>query len=203
MMTALNKLYMPQTYIITLLGLSLLIPPAFGTVTIQNSNFEFTDFNLNVTSPISVSSFLKEPGSFTTNNGELLREYSFDNASSVYNVHWDSIDATKAQFNITDAITDARGNVSNIILFDVELDDVSVPWTFTTLNIVDIDTADKVEYIFTGAPTTFNAIVITLNSPEADRLGGVFSIICPSNSTLTGVLTNGTFVCTDMSVFFP
>jgi len=49
----------------------------------------------------------------------------------------------------------------------------------------------------------FNAIILSINSPEFDRLGGVFAVVCPTNSTLTGLLLNGTFVCTDMSAFFP
>jgi len=61
------------------------------------------------------------------------------------------------------------------------------------------DTTETVE----GEAIVFNTIVITLNSPLSDRLGGSFSLICPSNSTFTGLLPNGTFVCTDMSVFFP
>lgn len=57
----------------------------------------------------------------------------------------------------------------------------------------------------TPAPVAlnYNAIVLSLNSPTLSRLGGAFAITCPANSTLTGLLTNGTFVCTDMSVFFP
>lgn len=48
-----------------------------------------------------------------------------------------------------------------------------------------------------------NAIILRLNSPLTDRLGGVFAITCPSNHTMTGIFTNGTAICTDLSDFFP
>ncbi len=49
----------------------------------------------------------------------------------------------------------------------------------------------------------FNALVITLNPAQNTTLGGSFAILCPSNSTLTGLFINGTFRCTPMSEFFP
>ncbi len=53
-------------------------------------------------------------------------------------------------------------------------------------------------------PTSFfNAIILSLNSPLTDRLGGVFAITCPSNHTMTGIFINGTAICTDLSDFFP
>ena len=194
------------TYTIVL-GLSLfLIPQAYAQIVIQNSDFEMIDSNLNVTDPITIESFLLEGNGFTTRptSSEPLRKDSFDNASSVYNVHWDLINSTKAQFNITDSVANARGNVSGTELGAVQLDDVSVTWVFNILNIVDIDTSNKIEYFFPSPIVQiFNAIVLSLNSPDINRLGGVFTVICPANSTLTGLLTNGTFVCTNMSVFFP
>ncbi len=54
-----------------------------------------------------------------------------------------------------------------------------------------------------AAPPFFNAMMITLNPTQNTTLGGVFAILCPTNSTLTGVFTNGTFRCTPMSDFFP
>ncbi len=185
----------------------MLIPNVHAQIIIQNSDFEMIDSNLNVTTPITIESFLLEGDGFTTRplSSEPLRKYSFDNASSVYDVHWDLINTTKAQFTITDIVTDARGNVTGTELGDVQLDDISVLWTYDVLNIVDIDTADKVEYFF---PTPaiieiFNAIILSLNSPTDNRLGGVFSLVCPSNHTLTGLFSNGTFICTDLSDFFP
>ncbi len=191
--------------ILAMLSISF-ITQAYAQITLENSDFEMIDSNLNVTTPITIESFLLEGDGFTTRflASDDLRKYSFDNASSVYDVHWDLINSTKAQFNITDNIANARGNVSGSELGDVQLDDVSVTWVFNILNIVDIDTSNKIEYFFPSPIVQiFNAIVLSLNSPDINRLGGVFTVICPANSTLTGLLTNGTFVCTNMSVFFP
>ncbi len=52
-------------------------------------------------------------------------------------------------------------------------------------------------------PSIFNAIVLSLNSPEVDRLGGVYAVICPAETVLTGLLTNGTFVCTPIADVLP
>lgn len=187
----------------------LLIPStAYGTITINNADFEFNDFALNVTTPITVESFIHEPDGFTTRAtaSDDLRKYTFDN-STFFNVRWIEQTSSYANFTITDIRTDVRGNVTGSLLDLVEIDQVSVSWQFTTLNIVDIDNGVLVEYFFSiDAPTvspSFNAIVLSLNSPTFNRLGGVFAVICPMNSTLTGLLTNGTFICTPMSDFFP
>ncbi len=66
--------------------------------------------------------------------------------------------------------------------------------------VLDEDSTDR----STAEPTTsFNAIILSLNSPLLDRLGGVFALTCPANHTLTGLLTNGTLICTNMDDFFP
>ena len=183
------------------------IPLAFADITFNNTNFEFDFFSLNITSAITIDSWLQEDDGFTTNAGEDLRKYTFNrNASAaVYNIHWDLINSTMIQFNVTDAVFDAAGNATGTEFDHIELNGISVPWTYTTLNIIEISSASNVEYFFPipSPILTFNAIVLSVNSPLADRLGGVFSLICPSNSTLTGLLTNGTFVCSPMSDFFP
>jgi len=50
---------------------------------------------------------------------------------------------------------------------------------------------------------SFNALVLRVNPAQNVTLGGVFALFCPTNSTLTGLFTNGTFICTPMSDFFP
>ena len=90
------KPYMPLTYTLVL-GLSLfLIPQAYATITIQNSDFSMIDSNLNVTTPITIDSFVLEGDGFTTRalSSDELRKYTFDNATSVYNVHWDLLNST-------------------------------------------------------------------------------------------------------------
>ncbi len=44
----------------------------------------------------------------------------------------------------------------------------------------------------------FDTIWLQLNSPTATRLGGVFATSC-SSGTMTGILTNGTILCSDAS----
>ncbi len=48
--------------------------------------------------------------------------------------------------------------------------------------------------------TVFNAILLKLAAPNTTRLGGAFAITCPSNLTLTGLLENGTFVCSTITI---
>ncbi len=63
---------------------------------------------------------------------------------------------------------------------------------------------ESLTFVCSGCvPPSLNAIILALNSPLNDRLGGVFSIVCPANHTLTGLFTNGTFICTDLADFFP
>ena len=154
-------------YLVLVLFLFILIPSAYATVTISNSNFEMTYSNLNVTTPITVDSFAITGDGFTTRytTADDLHQYQFDRTGTndVYNIHWDSISSIKAQFNITDAIIDARGNVTGVILADVELDDITTAWSYVGKNIIDIGAADKVEYFFIAGPSGNNAIIISVN----------------------------------------
>lgn len=199
---------MHRAVLLSIFLLPLLIPNAYASVTLNNTNIEMIDSNLNITQAITMESLIIEGDGITTRftTSDDLRKYSFDRTASsvVYDVEWQIISSDKAQFNVTSIVADARGNVTGTILDDVELDDVSVAWTFDVINIISIDAANKVEYFFSVTVTpTFNTITLSLNSPLLDRLGGVFAVSCPANSTLTGLLTNGTFVCTLMSDFFP
>lgn len=197
------KLYMPLFILVC--GVSLL-PNAYSTLTIQNTDIAMADSNINVTSSITMESLVIDGDGITTRftGSDESREYQFDRTatSTTYNIRWDSISSDKIQFTVLDVVTDSRGNGTGTKFADVELDDVSVAWTYSAKNIVSIGASDKVEYFFSAVPMP-NAIVLSLNSPALDRLGGVFAITCPANSTLTGLLTNGTFVCTDMADFFP
>jgi len=164
------------------------------------------DFDLYVTTPVVIDSFVQNGTGFTTNHGEDLRYYQFgNNTGGPFNIRWIEHTDTYANFTITDVVSNVRGNVSGTELGSVEIDQVGVAWTYTTLNIVDIDNGALVEYFFPAVIPTpqFNAIVLAINAAQNGTLGGAYAIICPVNSTLTGLLTNGTFVCTDMSVFFP
>jgi hypothetical protein len=193
-----------QNYFFIIILSSVFIIPAYATITLQNSNFEFDDFNLNVTDPVTIDVFTKSPSGFTTNAGEDLRFFSFDNSTHP-NVRWIEHTDTYANFTITDVVSNLRGNVTGSELGSIEIDQVSVTWTYTTLNIADIDNGLLVEYFFPAVtPTpTFNTIILRVNPAQNNTLGGAYAVLCPTNSTLTGLLTNGTFVCTDMSVFFP
>lgn len=192
----------PKQYFILLLGLSFI--PVYADVTFQNVDFAFDDFNLNVTTPVTVDEFHITGLNFNTTSGESFRLYSFDNSTHP-DVRWIDQTSTYANFTITDVVSNLRGNVSGTELGSVELDQVSISWTYATINIVDIDNAVLVEYFFPAVipQTSFNAIILSLNSPEFDRLGGVFAITCPANHTLTGLLTNGTLICTSLDDFFP
>ena len=153
-------------YLVPIL-LFLVVPSAYATVTISNSNFEMVYSNLNVTTPITVDSFAITGDGFTTRytTTDDLHQYQFDRTTTdtVYNIHWDSISSIKAQFNITDAIIDARGNVTGVILADVELDDITTAWSYVGKNIITINAADKVEYFFIAGPSSNNAIIISVN----------------------------------------
>jgi len=188
----------------------LLVPlTAYAEITINNGQFSFQDFDLYVTTPVVIDSFVQNGTGFTTNHGEDLRYYQFgNNTGGPFNIRWIEHTDTYANFTITSLGTsNVVGNVTGTELDHVEIDQVDTPFSYTTLNFVDIDTGVLVEYFFPAPiielPPPFNAIVLSLNSPTETRLGGVFAVICPTNSTLTGLLTNGTFVCTPMSDFFP
>ena len=178
----------------------------FATVTLNNTNIEMIHSNINITTAITMESLLIEGDGFTTrpNSDYELRKYTHDRTASsiVYNLEWQSLDTIKAQFNVTSIVTDARGNVTGTILDHIDLDDVTVAFVFDgTKNIVIIGSSNQVEYFF--PPRIFNTITLALNSPTFERLGGVFAITCPANFTLTGLFTNGTFLCTSMNTFFP
>lgn len=191
----------------TSLLLSILLvaaPPVYATVTISNSNIEMTDSNLNITSAVTMESLKIEEDGITAKpvGADMLRKYTFYNSTSPYNVQWVLINSTEAMFNVTSAITDAEGNVTGTMLGDVKLDGTSVSWTYTTLNTVDIGSADVVEYIF-PVEVVFNTIILSLNTPIEDRLGGVYSASCDiaNNFTMIGVSTAGTPVCAQLSDF--
>ncbi len=87
---------------------------------------------------------------------------------------------------------------------EIVLEDVNINAGTNAIFVTDeIALEDTASRSTTTPITTFNAIILSLNSPLLDRLGGVFALTCPFNHTLTGLLTNGTLICTDMDVFFP
>lgn len=169
--------------------------PAFATVTISNSNFEFQYHNLNVTTPVTVDSFEMAPIGFTTRytSTDDLHQYQFDRTTTdtIYDVHWDSISSIKAQYTITDVIADARHNVTGVILADVELDDVPTAWSYVGKNIIDVGAALKIEDFFIAAPTTDNAIIISVNkSPFIFRIYNDTSRMTCEMSIQGGVIFN-------------
>ena len=187
---ALNK------YLLLLIPVFLIIPNAYATVTISNSNFEMIDSNLNVTTPITVDSFAFTGSGFTTRytSGDDLHQYQFDRdlTNNLYDIHWDSISSIKAQYTITDVVADARGNVTGVILADVELDDITTAWSYIGKNIIDINNALKVEYFFIGGnATTNNAIIISVNkSPFIFGLYNDTSRMTCTSSIQGGVIFN-------------
>ena len=81
--------------------------------------------------------------------------------------------------------------------------DDSLATTVSVISFTDELGIEDTQSQVIPTPTVFNAILLYLNSPESDRLGGVFAITCPTNSTLTGLLTNGTFICTPIGDILP
>jgi len=106
-----------------------------------------------------------------------------------------------SDIGLDDFINVSKGNTVNLI------DELGMEDSFEfQLGVIYFTDSLGLDEDFSNTTPTglvFNAIVLSINSPEFDRLGGVFAVICPTNSTLTGLLLNGTFVCTDMSAFFP
>lgn len=152
---------------IVLLSLSLTFTSAYGSITLQNTNISLDNYNLNITTPITVHEIQIYGDGIVTRSTieDELRKYNFDKTDSidVYNVHWDSIDSSKTQFNITQVQSNNRGLVSGSLLDDIELNDVSVNWSYFAQNLVYVGNDNKVEYFFTPYPNTFNSIILSVN----------------------------------------
>ncbi len=119
-----------------------------------------------------------------------------------------------ALFNQTDGII--IGDSVTLTLLNIEQtnqnDGIIIGDTVTLTLICDvtciITMSDGIIIGDVATPTgiaerTFNALVLRVNAAQNSTLGGSFSLLCPTNSTLTGLFENGTFRCTPMSDFFP
>jgi len=139
-------------------------------------SFDFMSANtVNLLDELAIEDILAEDSNFIISfTDELAIEDSFG-----------AIQGTIISFTDELAIEDSLVFELSVIYLT---DELAIEDTFGTIDPID---------------AVFNALVITLNPAQNTTLGGSFAILCPSNSTLTGLFINGTFRCTPMSDFFP